>query len=95
MKQILILPSFERSVKKLTSQEKEQLAVALEKLNSFLISGQAPFGFGFKKINHDKYEFRAGIRLRVIIKTEGDILYLVLVGDHEEVRRYLRNFRTR
>lgn len=93
MRRVVISPSFERSVKKLTAQEKKQLAIALEKLNSFLISGQAPFGLGFKKINHDKYEFRVDIRLRVIIKIEGDILYLVLAGGHEEVRRYLKNFR--
>ena len=71
MKRILILPSFERSVKKLTSQSKNNLAESLESFNSFLLSGEAPAGFGFKKINHDKYEFRVDIRLRVVIKEEG------------------------
>ena len=66
MKKFSILPSFERSVKKLTSQEKEQLAKSLETLNNFLITGQAPYGFRFKKINHNKYEFRVDIRPRVV-----------------------------
>ncbi len=91
MKKILILSSFERSIKKLTSQERKQLAKSLELLNAYLVSSQAPFGFRFKKINHDKYEFRIDIKLRVIVKMEKDICYLVLVGNHEEVRRYLRN----
>ena len=93
MKRILILPSFERSVKKLTRQDKDDLAESLEGFNLFLLSGKAPAGFGFKKINHDKYEFRVDIRLRVIVKVKGQDYYLVLAGNHDEVKRYLRHYR--
>ena len=100
MKRILILPSFERSVKKLTRHDKDNLAESLEDLNSFLLLGWnfqgkflAPAGFGFKKINHDKYEFRVDIRLRVVVKVEGEDYYLVLAGNHDEVKRYLRHNR--
>ena len=58
-----------------------------------MLSGEAPQGLGFKKINHDKYEFRVDIRLRVIVKAENDDYYLVLAGNHDEVKRYLRHFR--
>lgn len=94
MKRILILPSFERSVKKLIRQDKEKLAESLEAFNSFLVSGELPAGFGFKKINHDKYEFRVDIRLRVVVKAEGEDYYLVLAGNHDEVNRYLRRYRS-
>lgn len=93
MKKVVILPSFERSIKKLTTDERERLAESLEQFNSFLLYGRAPFGFRFKKINHDKYEFRVDLRLRVIIKEEDDIYYLVLVGSHDQVKQYLRYFR--
>ena len=93
MKRVLILPSFERSLKKLISQDRRKLSHSLETFNSFLLFGDAPQGLGFKKINHDKYEFRVDIRLRVIVKAENDDYCLVLVGNHNEVRRYLRNFR--
>ena len=93
MKKIFILAPFERSVKKLSAQDRGKLSSSLEAFHSFLLSGQAAYGFRFKKINHDKYEFRVGIRLRVIVKVEGDNYYLVLAGNHDEVRRYLRNFR--
>ena len=93
MKRILILPSFERSVKKLTRQDKDNLAESLEGFNSFLLSGEAPAGLGFKKINHNKYEFRVDIRLRVVVKVEGEDYYLVLAGNHDEVKRYLRHYR--
>ncbi|HAH20764.1 MAG: hypothetical protein A2Y00_02745 [Omnitrophica WOR_2 bacterium GWF2_43_52] len=93
MRNIVILPSFERSLKKLTPQEKKQTAESLETFNGMLAFGHFPTGLGFKKINHDKYELRVTIRLRVVMKIEGDACYLVLVGNHDEVRRYLRNYR--
>lgn len=93
MKKIFSLPSFERSVKKLSRQDKEQLAESLEVFNTYLLTGQAPFGFRFKKINHDKYEFRITIKLRVIIKMDDNDIYLVLAGNHDEITRYLKNFR--
>ncbi len=93
MKRILILPSFERSVKKLTRQDKDNFAESLEDFNLFLLPGEAPAGFGFKKIDHDKYEFRVDIRLRVVVKVEGDNYYLVLAGNHDEVKRYLHHHR--
>ncbi len=94
MKRILILSSFERSVKKLTPLDKKKLAQSMEKLNSFLILGEMPVGLGFKKINHDKYEFRVDIRLRVVVKVEGEDCYLVLTGNHDEVRKYLRRYKS-
>ena len=94
MKRVLILSSFERSVKKLTRQDKNKLAERLEAFNLFLVSGELPAGFGFKKINHDKYEFRVDIKLRVVVRVEGDDYYLVLAGNHDEVKRYLRRYRS-
>ena len=94
MKRILILPSFERSLKRLTPLDKKKLAESLENFNSFLISGEMPAGLGFKKINHDKYEFRVDIRLRVVVKVEGEDYYLVLAGNHDDVKRYLRRYRS-
>ena len=93
MKRILILSSFERSVKKLARQDKQNLAESLDAFNSFLLSGELPAGFGFKKINHDKYEFRVDLRLRVIVKAVDGDYYLVLAGSHDEVKRYLRHYK--
>ncbi len=93
MRRILALPSFERSAKKLTPLEKAQLAESLGQFNNFVLTNYAPAGLGFKKIGEDIYEFRVGLRLRVVVFAEGDVYYLVLVGSHEDVRRYLRKFR--
>lgn len=93
MRRIVPLPSFERSIKKLTQYEKQELAKGLESFNKFILAGQPITGLGFKKIDYNKYEFRIDIRLRVILKIDSDTFYLVLAGNHDDVKRYLRNIR--
>jgi len=92
MRRIVALPSFIRSAKKLSSSDKNQLAESLEQFNNFILIGELPLGLGFKKIGQDKYEFRVGLRLRVVAKAVGDTYYLVFVGSHDEVKRYLRRY---
>ena len=93
MKIIKILPSFEHTLKKLSHIDKEKVKKALNNLNKFLTDGTLPAGLGFKKINKNKYEIRVDIRLRIILKLEQDILYLVLVGNHKDIISYLRKYR--
>lgn len=93
MKRIVPLQSFVRSTRKLSPSDKTQLAESLEQFNNFTLTGDMPIGLGFKKIGQDKYEFRAGLRLRIVAKSEGDIYYLVFIGNHDEVNRYLRKYR--
>lgn len=93
MRIIKILPSFERSLKKLSLHDKDKLKKTLVQFNEFLISDIMPAGLGFKKINHDKYEIRVDIRIRIIIKIDRECVYFVLAGSHDDVRRYLRDYR--
>jgi mRNA-degrading endonuclease RelE of RelBE toxin-antitoxin system len=93
MRQIIALPSFLRSTRRLSHPDKSQLAESLEQFNNFIVRGELPIGLGFRKIGQDKCEFRVGLRLRMVVKAEGDVYYLVSVGSHDEVRRYLRKYR--
>jgi mRNA-degrading endonuclease RelE of RelBE toxin-antitoxin system len=93
LKRIEVLPSFERSLKKLSPQDKEKVKKALKMFNKFLTSAILPRGLGLKKINQDKYEIRMDIRLRIILKLEGEVFYLVLVGNHQAIKNYLKKYR--
>lgn len=93
MKRIVILPSFERSLKKLVPLDRKQTVDSLETFNAMLVTGHFSAGLGFKKLNHDKYELRVSIRLRIVMKAEGNSYYLVFVGNHDDVKRYLKDYR--
>lgn len=93
MRRIAALPTFQRSLKRLSQLEKAQLEESLDQFKAFVYRGVAPTGLGFKKLDQDIYEFRVGLRLRVLVLAEEDIYYLVLIGSHDEVNRYLRRIR--
>ena len=87
---VIALLSFEKSVAALTSEEKRRVAHGLEAFNSFLVDRHASHGFGLKKIGPHHYEFRVGLRIRVLLKFQEDIYWLVLAGNHDEIKKYLK-----
>lgn len=62
---------------------------------SALKEGDLPKGLGFKKINHDKYEIRADIRLRIAMKLDKDTFFCHVIGDHNSINRYLSHYRNK
>ena len=92
MKKVVFLPSFTRSVHQLTREDKKRVEESLEKFNHFVYASQFSHGFRWKRLDSDLYEFRAGLRLRVIVKVSLDTYYLVIVADHDEIKRHLRNY---
>jgi mRNA-degrading endonuclease RelE of RelBE toxin-antitoxin system len=93
MKVIKILPSFEKCIKKLSNTDKEKLKKSLHQLNSFIEFGLLPKGLGFKKIKGNIYELRVDIRLRIILQMDEEVIYLVLVGSHDDIKRYLKKIK--
>ena len=67
----------------------------MKQLVESLQTGRMPAGLGFKKINGDKYEIRVDIRNRIVVKTDGALLVCHLIGNHEAVKRYLREYRNK
>jgi len=94
LRSLAVSRHFQKQLKKLPPQDQEKTVRVLKDFLEILKSGKAPPpGYGFKKINGDKYEIRVDIRKRILMKAEGDILVCHLVGNHDEVKRYLRDFR--
>lgn len=58
MRIVKILPSFERSLKKISVPDKIKLQKSLHQLNNFLITGILPKGIGLKKLVNGIYELR-------------------------------------
>lgn len=68
----------------LVSQAVAQLADALGKPH---LHG----GLGIRRLKGNYFEFRAGRDTRVVFKLEGSTATLVMAGNHDDVRRFLKN----
>ncbi len=90
MKPVVVLASFERSLKRLDPQDQEKVIAALEDFLQSRALGALRPGHGFKKLDRTKYEFRVDIRLRVLLREVPEAICLFFVGGHDDVRRLLK-----
>ena len=84
---------FQKQIKKLSHQDQYKVTGALNGFLEYLKGGDLPLGFGFKKINGNKYEIRVDLRTRIVMKLEDDTFVCHLVGSHDAVKRYLRDYK--
>ena len=84
------LGSFDRSFRKLPAERRQRVRAALETFLDFYQTGIRPAGLGLKKLRRNFWEIRADLDTRVIFLLEKDCVTFVLVGDHDDIRRFLR-----
>jgi mRNA-degrading endonuclease RelE of RelBE toxin-antitoxin system len=93
LKKLAVSRHFQKQLQKLPQQDQERTVETLKEFLTALGNKKIPLGLGFKKINGDKYELRVDIRLRVALKLGGDTFVCHLVGNHEDIKKYLKDYR--
>ena len=85
-------PSFDRSVKSFHGPEKEEIKkVAIQLIDMLSQDREIQKGLGLKRLRGNFWEVRRGIKTRILFRWEGDLVEFILAGDHDDVKRFLRN----
>ncbi len=85
-------PSFDRSIKSLPPAEKTDVKEAVSQLIDVLSKDrQIHQGLGLKRLMGDFWEVRKGIKVRILFRWTGDLVEFVLAGNHNDVKRFLKN----
>ena len=85
-------PSFERSIKSFPPPEKSEIKEAAAQLIDILSRDrQIHQGLGLKRLRGDFWELRKGIKARILFRWRGDLVEFVLAGNHDDVKRFLKN----
>lgn len=87
--------NFQKAFDKLPPQKQQLVLKALNALAYYFQSGQAPQGLGIRKLYargpHKTCEARISIDLRLVwVETKEEAIF-ALLGDHDEVQRFLKN----
>jgi mRNA-degrading endonuclease RelE of RelBE toxin-antitoxin system len=84
-------PSFERSIKALTTTEKAEIKSACI---AFLdLRTRLPIGIGLKHLDGDYWEIRKGLRYRILFRWRRDSIEFILGGDRDSIKDFLKNSR--
>ncbi len=85
-------PSFDRSVKSLHGGEKDEVKqVAMQAVDILSQDRIIHKGIGLKRLQGDYWEIRKGLKARILFRWEGDLIEFILVGNHDNIKRYLKN----
>lgn len=87
--------TFQKAFDKLPRQKQQLVLKALEALTSYFQTGLAPYGLRIKKLYsggvHKTFEARVSADLRLVwVETEEEAIF-ALLGNHDEVQRFLKN----
>ena len=81
---------FRRAYHRLSDDEQQLVDRALQQLASYLETGRASVGLGVKKLGAGVFEVRAGLALRIVYVADDAHCVLTVLGNHDEVRRFLK-----
>ena len=85
-------PSFDRSIKSFHGREKDEIKqVSLQAIDILSQDRVLHKGLGLKRMKGDFWEVRKGLKARIIFRWKGDLVEFVLAGDHDDIRRYLKD----
>ena len=89
---------FTKAFQRLPLHEQTRVGEAVEQVCTFFESRQAPEGLGLKKLfSRERLgavcEARAGLSLRILFSIQENLVTFLIVGSHDEVRRFIRSFR--
>ena len=85
-------PSFARSLKSFHVSDQEEIKeVAIETIRILSRQETLSKGIGLKRLEDNYWEVRYGLKARILFRWQNDYVEFVLAGDHEDIKRFLRN----
>lgn len=83
--------SFDAHFRRLQPLERRKVQTVVDHVIDYLTQSlPPPKGLGLKKLRDPFWEVRIESQLRIIFSLEEDLLQFVLVGNHDDIRRFLR-----
>jgi mRNA-degrading endonuclease RelE of RelBE toxin-antitoxin system len=85
-----LTPRFRAGARALPAERRQQLAQAVAMLAGTFGQPHLHSGLGIRRLKGAYFECRVGRDTRIVFKLEAGTATLVLVGNHEDVRRFIK-----
>ena len=83
--------SFDKVFKKLGLNRQEKIIDAISILIDFFENRKKTKGLGLKNLRENYWEIRVNVKDRIIFTLEKDKVASIIVGNHDEIKKFLRN----
>ncbi len=84
--------SFQKALKKYTAPQKEEIFISIKTLVDSIEKFQIPKGLGLKLLisKNRIWEARVTLNIRLLFRYQSDFLEFAYIGNHDEIKRYLK-----
>ena len=89
---IFLNPRFHTGLNKLSDADVERVEASLRIIPDCFGRPHVHAGISIRRLRHNVFECRAGLKLRLLFRDNKGSLEFFLVGNHDEVKAWLRNF---
>lgn len=89
---IVYLHSFDKSYQKLSSAVQQDIDLTISRFLEILPQGKRPQGIGLRLLSQPNWEIRVGLKYRILLQLKNDTITFTFVGNHDEVKRFLKRF---
>lgn len=86
---VFSIPSFDRAFKKLSTIDQSKVLAAAQQLPEAFGRPHVHAALGIRRIG-TFYEFRVGLHWRVLFQVKEGNAFLATVGNHDDIRRFIR-----
>ena len=88
---ILLGPRFQAALKNLNEVDIGRVEAALQFIPDCFGRPHAHSGISIRRLKKNVFECRAGLKLRLLFRQNGNVLEFFFVGNHDKVRRLIQN----
>lgn len=88
---ILLGPRFLAARKNLSGADAAQVEAALPVIPDCFGHPHAHSGISIRRLRKNVFECRAGLKLRLLFRQNGNTLEFFFVGNHDEIRRLIQD----
>jgi hypothetical protein len=89
-KSLVLDPDVQKRLRALPKEQCVDVVLTLLKLADAFGKPDEHSGLGIRKLRSDLFECRVGLSLRILFRASQDGIILRFIGNHDEVRKYLR-----
>ena len=89
-KSLVLDPDVQKRLRALPKEQCVEVVLTLLKLADAFGKPHEHSGLGIRKLRSDLFECRVGLSLRILFRASEDGIILRFIGNHDEVRKYLR-----
>lgn len=97
MKKFLYKKAFLQAFDRYKELEKELIIMADKQIRHYYLKHSAPFGLRIKKLFVNKdgktFEARVSDKIRLLYVESEKVIAFAFLGNHDEVKRYIKKFR--